>query len=121
MNTLGELERAVMEVLWQQPEPAAVRDVARALADRDLAHTTVMTVLDRLTKKGFDQRQLEGRAWPYRPAQSRESYVAQQMMDALSLTGDRDAALAHLARSVSTPEAQVLSQALSDKRRKGKK
>jgi predicted transcriptional regulator len=110
-----------MEVLWQRPEPTAVRDVARALADRDLAYTTVMTVLDRLTKKGFVQRQLEGRAWQYRPAQSRESYVAQLMMDALSLTGDRDAALAHFVRSVSTPEAQVLSQALSEKRRKGKK
>ncbi|MEV4318833.1 BlaI/MecI/CopY family transcriptional regulator [Actinocrispum sp. NPDC049592] len=122
MNTLGDLERAVMEVLWDRTEPAVVRDVTRALADRDLAYTTVMTVLDRLAKKGFVQRQLERRAWHYRPTASRESYIAQLMLDALSLTGDRDAALAHFARSVSSPEAQVLSEALSEaKRRKAKK
>lgn len=121
MNTLGELERAVMEVLWGSSEPLVVRDVTRALAERDLAYTTVMTVLDRLTKKGFVQRHLEGRAWHYRPTESRESYVAQLMLEALSLTGDRDAALTHFARSVSSPEAQVLSQALAEKRRKGKK
>lgn len=48
---LGDLERAVMDVLWEQTEPMTVREVGRALADRDLAHTTVMTVLDRLAKK----------------------------------------------------------------------
>ncbi|RSM81675.1 BlaI/MecI/CopY family transcriptional regulator [Kibdelosporangium aridum] len=121
MNTLGELERAVMEVLWDRPEPVAVRDVARALADRDLAYTTVMTVLNRLTKKGFVQRHLDGRAWYYRPTESRESYIAHLMLDALSLTGDRDAALTHFVRSVSTPEARVISEALAEKRRKGKK
>ncbi|CAM3879171.1 BlaI/MecI/CopY family transcriptional regulator [Kibdelosporangium persicum] len=121
MNTLGELERAVMEILWQRTEPMAVRDVARALAERDLAYTTVMTVLDRLAKKGFVHRHLEGRAWHYRPAESRESYVAQLMLEALSLTDDRAAALTQFARSVSGPESEVLSEALARKRRKRKK
>ncbi|MGH8573296.1 MAG: BlaI/MecI/CopY family transcriptional regulator, partial [Gammaproteobacteria bacterium] len=47
---LGELERAVMEVLWDRDEPFVVRDVVRVLAGRGLAYTTVMTVLDRLAK-----------------------------------------------------------------------
>jgi predicted transcriptional regulator len=114
VSSLGELERAVMEVLWDRATPVAVRDVAEALAPRELAYTTVMTVLDRLAKKGFVHRQRDGRAWRYEPANSREEYVAQLMLDALALTGDRDAALTRFARSVSVPEAEVLSQALAE-------
>ncbi|MDX8050805.1 BlaI/MecI/CopY family transcriptional regulator [Lentzea sp. BCCO 10_0798] len=115
MSRLGELERAAMEVLWDSRSPALVRDVVQALAGRDLAYTTVMTVLTRLTSKGFVRREADGRAWRYSPVASREQYVAQLMLDALSLTGDREAALTHFARSVSSPEAEVLSQALADK------
>jgi predicted transcriptional regulator len=114
VSRLGDLERAVMEVLWQGSPPMVVREVVRALAERDLAYTTVMTVLDRLAKKGFVRRHRDGRAWCYEPSASRESYIAQLMLDALSLTGDRDAALAHFAHSVSSPEAEVLSQALAE-------
>jgi len=113
---VGELERAVMEVLWDRAEPVAVRDVATALTGRDLAYTTVMTVLDRLAKKGFARRSRDGRAWRYEPANSREEYVAQLMLDALALTGDRDAALTRFAQSVSTPDAETLTQALAESR-----
>lgn len=83
-------------------------------ADRDLAHTTVMTVLDRLAKKGFLQRSRDGRAWRYSPAASREGYVAELMVGALQQTGDRDAALAHFVRSVSQDEVEALRHALAD-------
>ncbi|WP_084722999.1 BlaI/MecI/CopY family transcriptional regulator [Streptomonospora alba] len=114
MNRLGDLERAVMDVLWQRNEPLTVRDVGRALADRDLAHTTVMTVLDRLAKKGVVARDREGRAWRYRPAASRENYVSELMIDALGETGDRDAALAAFVRSMNGNEAEALRRALED-------
>ncbi|WP_281275827.1 BlaI/MecI/CopY family transcriptional regulator [Thermomonospora umbrina] len=115
MKGLGELERTVMEILWARDGAATARDVSRALAgDRDLAHTTVMTVLDRLAKKGFLERERDGRAWRYRPVASREGYVAELMLGALNETGDRDAALAHFVRSVSVDEIAVLRQALED-------
>lgn len=106
-----------MEVLWAREDAgrgaATARDVSRALAgDRDLAHTTVMTVLDRLAKKGFLDRERDGRAWRYSPSESRESWVAELMLGALNETGDRDAALAHFVRSVSDDEANVIRQAL---------
>ena len=63
MNRLGELERAIMDVLWDSVEPLTVRQVGLRLTNRELAHTTVMTVLDRLAKKGFARRQRDGRAW----------------------------------------------------------
>lgn len=104
-----------MELLWEWERPATVREVVRGLADeRDLAHTTVMTVLDRLARKGLLHREREGRAWLYRPAASREAYVAELMLDALDMTGDRDAALARFVRSVSGEEAAVLRGALGD-------
>ncbi|MEO3785864.1 BlaI/MecI/CopY family transcriptional regulator [Actinocorallia sp. B10E7] len=114
MKGLGELERAVMEVLWAREEPATAREVGRALAGRDLAHTTVMTVLDRLAKKNFLVRERDGRAWSYRPADTREGYVTELMLGALALSGDRDAALAHFARSVTGDEAAALRRVLEE-------
>jgi len=113
VNRLGDLERAVMDVLWEIDEGLTVRQVSGRLADRELAHTTVMTVLDRLAKKGFAGRERDGRAWRYMPAASREAYVAELMLSALSQTGDRSAALARFARSVSDDEAQVLRHTLA--------
>ena len=89
-----------MDVLWEAADPLSVREVSGLLTDRDLAHTTVMTVLDRLAKKGFARRERSGRAWHYRAAESREAYVTELMLSALDQTGDRQAALARFARSV---------------------
>ena len=49
---LSDLQLAVMHVLWARPE-ASTADVAAALAPRrDLAHTTVATLLTRLERRG---------------------------------------------------------------------
>jgi predicted transcriptional regulator len=112
VNRLGELERAIMDILWESPDPLTVRQVSGNLTERDLAHTTVMTVLDRLAKKGFARRERDGRAWRYRAAATREAYVTELMLSALEQTGDRQAALARFARSVSDTEAAALRRAL---------
>lgn len=112
MNSLGELERAVMEVLWSAGGSQSVREVHTRLG-RDLAYTTVMTVLDRLAKKGVVRRQRDGRAFRYEPAQTREELVAEVMLTALDGDGkDRSAALVAFAGRVSAEEAEVLRQAL---------
>jgi predicted transcriptional regulator len=112
VNRLGELERAIMDVLWETTSPLTVREVSERLTERDLAHTTVMTVLDRLAKKGFALRERDGRAWQYRASASREAYVTELMLSALDQAGDRQAALASFARSVSDSEARALRIAL---------
>lgn len=112
MARLGELERAVMEVLWARDEPVSVRAVHAALDDRGLAYTTVMTVLTRLAGKGVVERRRDGRAWLYEPAAGREAYVAELMLEALELSGDRGSALVHFAKSVTSDEADALRQAL---------
>ena len=112
VNRLGDLERAIMDVLWESDAPLTVREVSARLTERNLAHTTVMTVLDRLAKKGFAKRQRDGRAWRYCPAATRETYVTELMLTALDQTGDRTAALTRFAQSVSGVEADVLRDAL---------
>jgi predicted transcriptional regulator len=112
VNRLGDLERAIMDVLWETDTPLTVREVSARLTERNLAHTTVMTVLDRLAKKGFAKRQRDGRAWRYCPAATRETYVTELMLTALDQTGDRTAALTRFAQSVSGIEAEVLRDAL---------
>ena len=101
-----------MDILWESRDPLTVRQVSQGLTERDLAHTTVMTVLDRLAKKGFARRNRDGRAWRYCAAQTREAYVTELMLSALEQTGDRHAALARFARSVSETEALALRRAL---------
>ncbi|MDF5751719.1 BlaI/MecI/CopY family transcriptional regulator [Spongiactinospora sp. TRM90649] len=114
MKGLGELERSIMDILWAQRVPATAREVGRHIADRDLAPTTVMTVLDRLTRKGFLVRTRDGRAWRYEPAASRDDYVAELMREALDMTGDRSAALTRFAQTVSGSEAEILRKALTE-------
>src|SRR5262249_19752427 len=111
---LGELERSIMDILWAENSPLTAREVGRLIADRDLAPTTVMTVLDRLTRKGFLERTRDGRAWRYEPAETRDSYVAELMLEALDMTGDRSAALTRFAQAVPASEAEILRRALTE-------
>jgi predicted transcriptional regulator len=76
---LGELEASVLEVLWLSAEPKSVRDVHRALGTkRDLAYTTVLTVLDRLHDKRLVVRQREGKAFLYEPRLTREEFLGER-------------------------------------------
>lgn len=116
MRRLGELERTVMESLWSMagtgPEDAfTVRQVAATTPDH--AYTTILTVLDRLTRKGLVERLRDGKSHHYRPTGTRASYVAELMSDALAGTPDRQAALVHFAQSVPAEEAAWLRQALA--------
>ncbi len=118
-NRLGDLERKVMDVLWDSPvAPLTGREVADQLPDR--AYTTVLTILDRLRRKGLVHRTTEGRAHRFEAADTREAYMAELMIDAMGHTGDRGAVLARFAESVSSEEARVLRRALDTVTGKGK-
>ncbi|MGH3546374.1 MAG: BlaI/MecI/CopY family transcriptional regulator, partial [Mycobacteriales bacterium] len=96
MPGLGELERAIMEVLWHAGALCTAKDVQDALVgrdDRDLATTTVLTVLGRLERKGLVHRERSGRAHNYRAVATREDHIAELMNDALGTAPDRTAAL----------------------------
>jgi predicted transcriptional regulator len=115
----GELERAVLEVLWDHPEPLAARDVLEALEGRELAVTTVLTVLDRLGRKKLVTRQRDGRVHRYRAAVRREDYIATLMLDALGQAPDRGAALARFLGGVSDADTDHLRRALRRRKSPG--
>ena len=113
MAVLGELEHRIMAVLWASDQPVSVRTVHETLqADKDLAYTTVMTVLDRLAKKGLVLREQQGRAWIYRPAQSQADLLAAEIVQVLAEAEGKDAAVwqAVLAK-LGAERAQILRQA----------
>jgi predicted transcriptional regulator len=85
MPRLGDLEQAVMERLWEDPStPLSVREVhTRISVDRDIAYTTVLTVLDRLAKKHLVTRQLDGRSWLYTPVRTRAQMVVDDILAAI--------------------------------------
>ncbi len=112
VTSLGELERAVMNVLWETERDMTAREVQDQLSDRDLATTTVLTVLGRLERKQLVRRIRDGRAHHYRPVASREDHVAELMTDALDDTSDRGAALARFLGSMSEEERSRLRDLL---------
>jgi len=117
MHGLGELEAAVMDVLWSTQQPARVRDVLDQLATRrTLAYTTVMTVLDNLHRKGWVVRQLDGKAYLYRPARGRAEAAAQDLRQVLDDTGAPETVLLHFARTASERELAVLREAVDERR-----
>ncbi|SNY49200.1 Predicted transcriptional regulator [Paractinoplanes atraurantiacus] len=112
---LGDLEREVMRQLWDAGEPLTVRQVHERLRERDLAYTTVMTVLSRLTKKRVVVQQNDDRAYKYAPAQSREEMTAGLMLDALTASGDQDAALAYFMGQLSPDALKAAIEAATKK------
>jgi predicted transcriptional regulator len=119
MRRLGDLEASVMDVLWSATEPMKVREVlAEVNQDRELAYTTVMTVLDNLHRKDWVIRELDGRAYRYQAATTREEATAQNLRDVLDSVGDRESVLLHFARTVTEEESDILRRALRRKARK---
>jgi predicted transcriptional regulator len=118
MARLGNLEREVMERVWSSREPVTVREVHEALAqERDLAYTTVMTVLDRLAKKGIVQRVRDGRAYRYEAAAGKDQLVADLMREALDGAGNdanRAAALVRFVDQATPEETAALREALAE-------
>ena len=111
---LGDLERLVMEQLWAADGALTVREVhERLAATRELAYTTVMTVLDRLAKKKLTDRERDGKAWRYKAAAPRAEMAADLMMDALDRAGNRREALVLFVDQVSDEEAALLREALA--------
>ncbi|MDI6716946.1 MAG: BlaI/MecI/CopY family transcriptional regulator [Actinomycetota bacterium] len=71
-KVLGDLEADIMEQVWQR-DVTSVREVYEALKQaRDIAYTTVMTVMVRLSEKGILKKEREGKHYLYRPTVSRE-------------------------------------------------
>ena len=77
---LTPLELEIMNVLWETG-PANVQAVQAKMTGRDLAYTTVQTMLNILHRKSKVKRTLKDRAYFYRPSVSRSQVVSQTIGD----------------------------------------
>lgn len=114
--SMGELESRTMDVLWDSGgwmTPGEVHAVLQQ--ERDLAYTTVMTILVRLWKKRRLERERDGRAFAYHPVQSREEYCAERMRELLGTAGNRAEALVHFVGSMEGTERDQLRRLLRGK------
>ena len=114
VRDFGELEARIMECMWSAKGPRTVRDVHGELAaERTLAYTTVMTVMDKLYRKGWLEREPVGRAYAYQPRQSKERYTADLMNEALAASSDRGATLVAFLDQLTPAESKALRAALA--------
>ena len=101
-HLLGELEAAIMQLIWQRGE-ATVREVWQALQPhRPLKYTTVMTVMGRLVPKGVLAVRKQGKAYYYRPTATPDEFVAQRAQRAVRdvIASFGDVALAQFLREL---------------------
>jgi predicted transcriptional regulator len=114
---LGELERRVMDVLWEAPgREQTGRDVADWLPG--YAYTTVATVLDRLVHKGLVSRRRDRRVIRFAAIGTAGAHSAVLMRESLEAAGDRHGALVYFAETLSRSEAETLHQALEQARKR---
>ena len=113
---LGDLERVVMEHLWEASTlggasfgGATVREVHdRFEGEREIAYTTVMTVLARLWDKGLVTRQRSGRAFGYQAVLDEDEITARQMRRLLDARGDHAAVLSRFVGTLSADDERLL-------------
>lgn len=113
MARFGDLEAAIMDVMWAAAGPLRVREVADELnQNRPLAFNTVQTVMENLFRKGWLNRQKSGRAYWYVTVRSREDYVAGLLGEALAVAQDPAATLVRLVEDLEPREIAQLRVAL---------
>lgn len=121
---LGDLQLAIMRVLWARGEAAAI-DVHKALLEeRGLAVTTIKTMLRKLEEHGCVRHRLNGRQFIYSPA-IEESEVRVGMVEDLVrrlFAGDSSELVSHLIQSGEVDGADLdrLRELVDSKRQKGK-
>src|SRR5699024_12665718 len=113
MGALGELERAVMDTVWDAEGAVTAYDVQARLEQtqqRTWAVTTVLTVLGRLEKKGLVASDRSARPHHYRPVASRADHVAELMHEALGESTDRGGECSRFVGGIAAADAARLGR-----------
>jgi len=64
-----------MSIVWRQKKATVYSVIEKLKEERDLAYTTVMTVMSRLTDKGILSREKVGKVYFYKPVQTKEKFI----------------------------------------------
>jgi BlaI family penicillinase repressor len=125
LDDLGQLQRAVIEVVWNLGE-ASVHQVRKELASRKkLAYTTVLTAMQKLEKAGWLRHRTEGKVYIYSPTRTREQAGERSVRKFVERIFDGNALLMfqHLMSQskLSDKELQELRKMIDEKRKVMKK
>ena len=108
-HTLGELQHAIMRILWDRGE-ATVAEVHDGLYDdRQLAPTTIATMLRKMEDKGVVSHRSEGRQFVYRATVSEDEVrtsMVGELLDRL-FAGDPAALVTHLVADHNLSETEL--------------
>ena len=122
--SLTPLELEIMAVLWETG-PANVQTVQAKLESRELAYTTVQTMLNVLHRKGKVKRTLQNRAYIYQPTLSRTRAVRHAVSELIDrfFNGSADSLVLNLVETRKlTPErlARIQEIISSEEEEEGK-
>lgn len=102
-KVLGELESEIMEIIWQSKEPVSVGTITQNLQKkRQIAYTTVMTIMGRLVEKGLLKRQESGKAYIYKFVYSKDRFLTRVSRQIIKnfIASFGETAVAHFAQEV---------------------
>ena len=124
LDDLGELQRAVIEAVWELGE-ASVHQVRKHLTRRKKpAYTTILTAMQKLEKAGWLKHRAEGKVYIYTPTRTREEAGAHSARKFIERVFDGDALLMfqHLMRQskLSDEELRELRKMIDEKRKEKK-
>ena len=113
----GELEHLVLDVLWDADEALTSNEIlSRCSGEGDLALTTILTVLSRLTDKDLVVRtDGQGRSNLFTAATSREEHTARQVLDLINDTSNQALTLSHFAAGLNKKTVAALKKILDEK------
>ena len=124
-KVLGHLEADVLKIVWDIGK-VSVRDVYEKLQkQREIAYTTVMTIMVRLAKKKILKKEKEGLAYLYSPMYSREEFamnMVKKVMDGI-MEDYTDLAFSHFVDRLNKEDdakIQILEQILQKRAEKEK-
>jgi BlaI family penicillinase repressor len=121
---LGDLQLAIMRILWNREE-ATVAEVHEALEpERGLALTTIATMLTKMEKKGVVEHRAEGRRFIYSPRVSEDLVRRSMVADLTSqlFRGDVTALVSHLLseHDIDARELAQLREQIASRREEGR-
>jgi len=122
VHRLGDLQLKIMKLLWERRE-ATVAEVHQAVAlERDLAYTTVATMLRKMEARNLVAHRAEGRSFVYRAAVPSDA-VTRGMADHLIerlFEGSLAGMVNHLltTREVSREELSKLEKLIAERKKK---
>ncbi|MCJ7675299.1 MAG: BlaI/MecI/CopY family transcriptional regulator [Sedimentisphaerales bacterium] len=79
LDDLGELQRTVLEIIWQMGEASVHQVRDRLIRKKKRAYTTVLSAMQKLEKAGWLKHRTEGRIYVYLPTRTREQAGAKSV------------------------------------------